>query len=119
MNKLKKRLHKPDHCELSQSDINHLRRLLAWLRCENAYLYLDDEAHKKINHGLAGKSTILALAHSERIEKAFSRWPEYVHSAVRALDKTITQIDGDVTDVPARRVFEIEDKTDMIKRGGR
>lgn len=108
MSKLKKRLHKPDHCELSQSDINHLRRLLAWLRCENCYLYLDDDAHKKINQELLGKSIIAALAHSEIIEKAFDRWPEYVYSAIRALDKTIKQIDGDVTDITSKQVFEIE-----------
>lgn len=119
MNKLKKRLHKPDRCELSQSDINHLRRLLAWLRCENAYTYVDEATHKEIARSFEPLGEAAVKNYKERIEKPFSKWPKYVHEGVRALEKTIQEIDGEVTDVPAKQVFEIEDKTDKIRRGGR
>lgn len=106
MNKLKKRLYKPDHCELKQSDINHLRRLLAWMRCSNMYLYLEHDQHKS----LADELDVIDGAkekYQKRMADAYNKYPKYVHDAVKALQKTIHQIDGEVSDVDALHVREI------------
>jgi chemotaxis protein histidine kinase CheA len=96
---MKKRLYAPEKCELSQAEINHLRRLLAWLRCENAALYLEPEQHLEVAQKLSETLNKEQMrSYEERIVKAFNRWPKYVHDAVRALGKTIHQIDGNVTD---------------------
>jgi len=107
MDKLKKRLYKPDHCELKQSDINHLRRLLAWMRCSNMYLYLEHDQHNEVANDL----DVIDGAkerYQQRMVEAYNKYPKYVHDAVRALGKTISQVDGEVSDVSATEVHRIE-----------
>ncbi len=107
MQKVKRVIYKPDVCELKQSDINHLRRLLAWLRCENAYLYLDNQQHAELSKELfaiVGRSE----KYEKRIEKAFNRFPLYVHNAVKALGKTIREVDGAIVDVDSAEQKAIE-----------
>jgi hypothetical protein len=97
---MKKQIYNHDICELSQAEINHLRRLLAWLRCENQYLYLDEDGHVEVAKSLGNSlGEGVAVSYGEKVEKAFNRWPKYVHAAVKALGKTIKQADGDVVDV--------------------
>ena len=108
---MKKKIGKPELCELTQAEINHLRRLLAWLRCENSALYLDEKQHSELVAEFQQNGhENLAVHHIEKTEKAFNRWPVYVYQAVRALDKTIKQIDGETVNAEFSEQKEIGSK---------
>jgi hypothetical protein len=108
--KLKKRLYKPDRCELSQSDINHLRRLLGWLRVE---YYLDTDFMRGATEATkalldAGKITAeRAEEQHQWLAKKRDALPKYLHASVKALQKTIKQIDGEVSDISVVEVKRI------------
>lgn len=87
-----------DNCTLKQSDINHLRRLLGWVRCEIGQTPEEFvETVRSISAALSdisdeGKARL--VEHHQRAESV----PKYVRAAVKALEKTIKHHDGQVVD---------------------
>jgi hypothetical protein len=77
---------------LKESDVNHLRRLLAWLKCE--YM-LDEDSQRGFviglttarRHGLVAESVVRDVVDEEcaRIDQC----PKYVRQAVKMLTKAL------------------------------
>lgn len=85
--------------ELKESDINHLRRLVAWVRCEigeteQEMIARYCEIAKILPHELddEAKQSIV-----KSIENA-SNVPQYIRRAIKALEKVVGKIDGDIVD---------------------
>lgn len=79
---------------MSEAEVNHLRRLLAWMRCE---WMLDDNMQRgmieAINHlGAGGFITHqqASQAVAERAEK-INKCPAYVRQAVKMLTKALRE----------------------------
>lgn len=82
---------------LTEAEINHLRRLLAWTRCE---FFLDENAHKGMAHALQqlmssgdvseDKARALLTVKAEQIQQV----PQYVRQAIKMLSKTVQAHDG-------------------------
>jgi len=83
---------------LSTAEINHLRRLLGWIRCEVGQSP-DElvETLKKIAPAVGEVSDAGRQRTVESMEKAASV-PLYVRSALKALSKAIADQPGDVVD---------------------
>ncbi len=83
---------------LSDAEVNHLRRLLAWMRCE----WLLDENMQK---GIVGSASWLVDAGYQTPEEAgqaLTEWahkinkcPKYVRQAVKMLTKAVRDHDSD------------------------
>lgn len=77
---------------MTEAEINHLRRLLAWMRCEWT---LDEDAQRgclmaandMVRLGFASEEKASAIVH-ERAEK-INRCPAYVRQAVKMLTKAL------------------------------
>lgn len=86
---------------LTEAEVNHLRRLVAWIRCE--YYMEPDEIVRLVRDQVAvigepsdeGKKRLLAF-HTET-----KRVPKYVRAAIKALHKTID-------DNTTRKLTEVE-----------
>ena len=85
--------------ELKDSDINHLRRLLAYIRCEigedeqqtiNRYVQLSGAFDQELSS--EAKERVMAS-----IKKA-ANVPQYVRAAVKALEKLVVHHDGQIVD---------------------
>lgn len=89
---------------LKESDINHLRRLVAWVRCEIGQTEQEliaqyCEIAKILPHELSDDS-------KQRIVKSIEdarNVPQYIRRAVKALEKVVGKIDGDIVDAEASR----------------
>ncbi|HJV75461.1 MAG TPA: hypothetical protein VJ654_14640 [Noviherbaspirillum sp.] len=91
-------------CKLTDAEINHLRRLLGYVRCE-----IGQEPDEIV-------STVKKIAPaigdiSEEGKKNLVEWhdksssvPKYVRAAVKALEKTIVQHQGEILDAGESRV---------------
>lgn len=92
---------------LKKSEVNHLRRLLAWVDCEigqspDEYVAtaknvvekigdVSDEAKQRIMEGHAKSANV----------------PKYVRDAVKALRKTVKRYDGDIVDGDFEEIEEM------------
>jgi hypothetical protein len=98
---------------LTEAEINHLRRVLAWMRCE----YMLDEDMQRgfanaakwmANHDPSQKDAAIRVL-NEQAEK-IRHVPKYVRQGVKMLTKLLRDSDklGDVIDVSmrARRLLE-------------
>lgn len=90
--------------QLSKSDVNHLRRMVAWVRCE--YFLTPEELVAAVN-GLTEKLG----EPSEEAKARLVAWygekkkvPQYIHAAVKALEKVVREIEGDVIDADVSAV---------------
>lgn len=81
---------------MNQSEINHLRRLLAWMECE----YCLNPASQKgllqglnyaVGNGMASQSQAKAILADEAHKSM--KCPIYIRQAVRALEKTIHRLE--------------------------
>ena len=83
---------------LTSAEVNHLRRLVAWVRCE--YFLTPEEVVQvvKNNAAVLGEPSEEAKARLVEWHKEKSLVPKYVHAAVKALSKTLAEQDGDTID---------------------
>ncbi len=100
--------------QLSKSEVNHLRRLLAWMRVE----YCLDE-----NMQRGGLTAIKMLLDSgdisqEQADFALNRKaeqirqvPAYLRQAVKMLQKAIADTESETVDIQTRNVDLVEKKT--------
>lgn len=77
---------------VTEAQVNHLRRLLAWMRCE----YMLDEdmqrgyllgAHESVRHGFASPEAASAIVQAKADQ--INRVPAYVRQAVKMLTKAL------------------------------
>lgn len=88
-------------CKLTDAEINHLRKLLGYVRCE-----MGQEPDEIVN---TVKSIAPAIGEvSDEAKVRLMEWhakssavPKYVRAAVKALSKTIVQHTGEIVDVGA------------------
>lgn len=85
--------------ELKESDINHLRRLVAWVSCEigldeqeSINLYSNIIAETGINSDEQSKNRIMASI------KKSANYPQYVRRAIKSLGKAINKHDSGIVD---------------------
>jgi hypothetical protein len=84
--------------QLTDAEINHLRRLLGWVECE-AGQAPDEmvEMVRKIAPAIHGVSDEGKARLVEAHQKA-SNVPKYVRSAIKALRKTLAPYDANIVD---------------------
>jgi hypothetical protein len=79
---------------MTEAEVNHLRRLLAWMRCEWT---LDEDmqrgylmgAHESVAHGFASPERASAIV-QEKADQ-INRVPAYVRQAVKMLTKALRE----------------------------
>jgi hypothetical protein len=79
---------------LKDSEVNHLRQLLAWMRCEYS---LDEDmqrgyligAHEAVEHGLATEDKASEIVQKKSDE--INRVPAYVRQAHKMLTKALRE----------------------------
>jgi hypothetical protein len=84
--------------ELNTSDVNHLRRLLGYVRCE---IWQSPEEFVQTLREIAPHVGHPDDAAQRRLKDTYeksARVPKYVRAAVKALEKVVKEIDGDVVD---------------------
>ncbi len=96
--------------ELKESDINHLRRLVAWVRCEIG------ETEQQLINRYCEIARILPSdlddAAKQRIVKSIENArdvPQYIRRAVKSLEKVVGKVDGDIVDADVS-----EDQQELI-----
>jgi len=84
---------------LTPAEVNHLRRLLGWVRCEVGQS--PDEMIKTVRE-IAGSIQDVGDEGKARLVEAHQKSesvPKYVRSAVKALEKLLVKQDGVIIDV--------------------
>src|SRR5690348_1691385 len=83
--------------QLSKSDVNHLRRLLGWVRCEVGQS--PEELVATVRH-IASKIDIGEYGKQRMVEahQQASRVPKYIRAALKALEKHVREAEGEVVD---------------------
>jgi len=79
---------------MTEAEVNHLRRLLAWLRCEYT---LDEDmqrgyllgAAESVRRGFASEAQASAVVHDKA--EQINRCPAYVRQAVKMLTKALRE----------------------------
>ena len=91
---------------MTEAEVNHLRRLLAWMRCEwtldeNMQLGCLTAASDMVRFGLVSEERARAVV-QERAEK-INRCPIYVRQAVKMLTKALRDHErlAGIVDAPA------------------
>ena len=103
--------------QLKTSDVNHLRRLLGYVRCELGQT--PDEflaTCKAIAPSFEGE---LSPESKRRLTVSYEhavRIPLYVRAAVKALEKVVKEIDGDVVDADNSAARAISHKPLQLRR---
>ena len=83
---------------LKASDVNHLRRMVAWVRCE--YFMTPEElvAVVRDNAAVLGEPSPEAKARLVAWYGEKKAVPKYVHAAVKALEKVYQDEPGEIVD---------------------
>jgi ElaB/YqjD/DUF883 family membrane-anchored ribosome-binding protein len=93
-------------CKLTDAEINHLRRLLAYVRCD---IGQSPEEMKETIRSIAPAVENASDEGKERLVAAYKKAesvPKYVRAAVKALEKTIVRHHGEIVDADANRVVQ-------------
>lgn len=93
--------------QLSVAEINHLRRLIGWVRCE---IGQDPDEMLAMLRDLAEKISPVDAAGVARLREAHekaAKVPGYIRAGIKALSETVERLQGQVVDAPSRRVNEI------------
>jgi hypothetical protein len=88
--------------KLTPSEINHLRRLLGYVRCEIGQTPEENIAHAIADISDEGKTRLVDQ------HKKCAAVPQYVRAAIKALEKTIAKQDGEIVDAASREVKELK-----------
>ena len=93
---------------MKRPDLNHLRRLVAWVQCE---IGPSPEEQRAIMQGLAAQGIAPADDSArQRLVESYDKArsvPQYVRAAVKALD-AYARAPGAVVDAPAREVRRVD-----------
>ena len=85
--------------QLTEAELNHLRRLVAWIRCDIGQSPEEQlDTYRKIAHVV---DKTLSSEAQQRLVQSYERAeriPKYIRAAVKALDKTIHREGGDIVD---------------------
>ena len=87
--------------QLTQSDVNHLRRLLGWVRCE---IGQSPEEMRAMLLRLAPSIQFIDDAGQARIIEQYQKTnavPKYVRQAIKALELSLIRYDGGIIDADA------------------
>lgn len=100
--------------QLKTSDVNHLRRLLAWVRCEIPPA--PDEVVSIVK-------SIAPAIDSDSAKRSMVEWhrqsssvPKYLRAALKALEKHVKEIDGDVVDADTSAARALSHKPMRLAR---
>jgi hypothetical protein len=94
------KLNKP----LTDAEVNHLRKLLGWVRCEIGQS--PEEMVQTVSNIAPAIGPDLSEEAKARLVAAHNKAasvPKYIRAAVKALEKTLVQQAGEVVDVEASR----------------
>lgn len=102
--------------ELNKSQVNHLRRLLGWVRSSDGVFQSPEEMVESLKRiaphvGMPDEGAMRRLA--ESYAKAESI-PKYVRAAIKALEPVVREADGEIVDAESAK-----DKDRMIEFWGR
>jgi hypothetical protein len=92
-------------CSLSDAEINHLRRLLSYVRCEVGQTPEEFVATLKSIAPAVGPE--ISAEGRQRLKKQYDKStavPKYVRKAVEALQKTLVKHSGEIVDADLRKV---------------
>lgn len=101
-------------CKLTDAEINHLRRLLGYVRCE---IGQEPDEFVKTVKSIApaiedisedGKQCAIEYHHK------LSSVPKYIRAAVKALEKTLVKHSGEIVDVGDGRIVREIGKTERL-----
>lgn len=94
---------------LTDAEVNHLRRLLGWVRCEVGQA--PEEMVETLKAIAPAVGQVTDPAAEARMRAAYEKSaavPKYVRAAIKALEKTIVQRAGEIVDAePASEVPEV------------
>lgn len=101
--------------QLSRSDVNHLRRLLGYVRCEIGQTPEEMVEMMKRLLPRLGPVSDEGKARLVQSHQQAARVPKYVRAAVKALEKHVKEIDGDVIDADTSAAKALSRKPLMIR----
>lgn len=83
--------------ELNKAQVNHLRRLLGWVRCE---IPPSPEEVVSIVQDIGQKVPISAYGKRRMVEwhQEASRLPKYIRAALKALEPVVKESAGEIVD---------------------
>lgn len=93
--------------QLTDAEINHLRRLLAYVECEIGQA--PEEMVETLKRIAPAVNDDIGVEAYGRLEKAYEQSvavPQYIRQAIKALKKTIVKHSGEITDVDSTRVVQ-------------
>lgn len=100
---------------MTQPEVNHLRRLLGWVRCE--FGQSPDEFEATLRK-IAPAIRDVDDEGKARLQRSFekgARVPKYVRAAVKSLEKIVAQEVGDVIEAETSAGIEDQKTTEQIK----
>lgn len=89
--------------QLSKSQVNHLRRLLAWVRCE---IPPPPEEIKTIVRGIVPQFDGISDEGKARLvewHREATSVPLYIRAALKSLQPVVADIDGEIVDAESQR----------------
>jgi hypothetical protein len=101
---------------MKPNELNHLRRLVAWVRCEigqepQEYVeMMNDDIFPKVGD-ISDYGVQRSIEHHERLKKT----PAYVRQAVKILSKYLSEQDSRVFEVKRKKRRFIEATPNIIK----
>ena len=107
--------------ELNKAQVNHLRRLLGWVRCSEGVFQSPEEIKATVRQiAPAIKDEITADA-MRRVVESYMRAesiPKYVRAAIKALEPLVKDAEGEFVDAESRQQPRLESpKRDFWRRG--
>lgn len=84
--------------ELSKAQINHLRRLLGWVRCE---IPPDPEEIKRIVQSFGRSELVISQDGKDRLvewHREATNIPKYIRAALKALEPAVREAEGEFVD---------------------
>lgn len=84
--------------ELNKAQVNHLRRLLGWIRCE--YFMTPEEIVRVVNEHRAtlGEPSAEGKARLVEWHEEAKRVPLYVRAAIKSLEPVVKEAQGEIVD---------------------
>lgn len=89
---------------LTNAEVNHLRRLVAWVRCDVGQS--PDELMdtvRRIKPAIDEPPSDFQKAALMRMHAEAEAAPKYIRAAIKALEKTIREAEGEVVDADAEK----------------
>lgn len=85
--------------QMTEAQINHLRRLLGWIRCEIGQS--EEEMKETLQRIKPAFTEGIGQEGYDRLEKDYEKavsLPKYVRAAIKSLEKIVKQQQGEIVD---------------------